>query len=87
MITQMTSNICFAGEQCLSILECKMIKNNLRLLKDYTDFLKHTEEISIVLKELRYLCNLRCEEIGSCLLRLGHLSASTLHASKPFSMS
>ena len=39
MITQMTSNICFAGEQCLSILECKMIKNNLRLLKDYTDFL------------------------------------------------
>lgn len=52
MITQMTSDICFAGEQCLSILEHKMIKNNLRLLKDYTGFLKHTEEISIVLKEL-----------------------------------
>lgn len=84
----MTSDICFAGEQCLSILEHKMIKNNLRLLKDYTDFLKHTEEINIVLKELRYnLCNLRREEIGSWLLRLGHLSAATLRASKPFSMS
>ena len=88
MITQMTSDICFAGEQCLSILEHKMKKKNLRLLKDYNGFLKHTEEISIVLKELRYhLCNLRREEIGSCLLRLGHLSAATLHASKPFSMS
>ena len=41
-----------------------MIKNNLRLLKDYSDFLKHIEEINIVLKELRYnLCNLRHEEI------------------------
>lgn len=81
MITQMTTDICFA-EKNLSILEHKMSKN-LKQCKDHTNFVCAFE----TKKDLKYnFYNPRPEEIGFCMLRLRHLSAATFSASKPFSM-